>query len=601
MIFPMAQLRDSPPSSARSAPLAWGRPEGPSSVGGRSALLGSLPGALGVVLAVATTVSGLSPALAGLLGLTGVGIGAGLVLRRERAAHQAVCALLHEVRQIEPTEPSPTPIDVGLDPAWRQTLESWRAHWPGQARRIRTALLALEHARGLPVRLSAAFHEIDAAAAEEASAVEASADRMTEVRAGVASIARQVERLADACTDSTSQVVGIGAAIEDVADKTSTLHQLVEASTHSVHQMGSSILQVAQGAERVQEMAETTASSVVQMDRSVQEVSGHALEAAALTERAHEGATAGRQAVVATIDDIEAISSRTSQAMVRLEGLVARLSEIGRVLAVIDEINDETSLLSLNAAIIAAQAGEQGHAFRVVANHVKTLSRRTAGSTQDIEALVQAIQRDSAEAVQAMRAGIEAVAGGVERSRNAGRALETIQDACRDASERVGEIARSTAEQSRNSKGVAEATRRTSDQIQQITDAIAAQRSASEAMLRNAERALAECQQVHRSTDAQRQARQQIVRAIETIEARVGEIGRETRTHAAAGEAVAESLTTLLEHARATGSRIAPFRSLLAELAAQIGDEASPAERAVPVRPEGSVADRAAPSGPDSA
>ena len=66
----------------------------------------------------------------------------------------------------------------------------------------------------------------------------------------------------------------------------------------------------------------------------------------------------------------------TGDAREVLEKLVERIGEIGQILNVIGEINDETNLLSLNAAIIAAQAGEQGKAFAVVANHVKTLAKR---------------------------------------------------------------------------------------------------------------------------------------------------------------------------------------------------------------------------------
>jgi methyl-accepting chemotaxis protein len=152
-------------------------------------------------------------------------------------------------------------------------------------------------------------------------------------------------------------------------------------------------------------------------------VSSNALEASALTERAHSGAAVGAEAVRATIKDIEQISALTNEAKDRLGGLVSRVCKIGNILAAIDEINDETKLLSLNAAIIAAQAGEQGKAFLIVANHVKTLSQRTAGSTHDIETLIADIEAESTGAVRAMEAGIEAVAKGVERSRDAGEAL----------------------------------------------------------------------------------------------------------------------------------------------------------------------------------
>jgi methyl-accepting chemotaxis protein len=235
-----------------------------------------------------------------------------------------------------------------------------------------------------------------------------------------------------------------------------------------------------------------------------------------------------------------------------LSGLVSRISQIGNILSAIDEINDETKLLSLNAAIIAAQAGEQGKAFLVVANHVKTLAQRTAGSTQDIEKLIADIEKESAGAVRAMEAGIDAVATGVERSRGAGQALSSIQDACRDASERVGEIA--------------EATQATSTEIQQISLAIGEQRRASEAMLESAESALSSCRHVHRSTDEQRHTSKHITAAITEITEMIRAIGDQTKVHAKASDSVGEAVMRLLDNAQQSGANIDPIRGAIADL-----------------------------------
>jgi methyl-accepting chemotaxis protein len=310
------------------------------------------------------------------------------------------------------------------------------------------------------------------------------------------------------------------------------------------------------------------------MDRSVQQVSTHAVEAASLTEEAHAGAEAGADAVQATIEDIERIAALTSEAKTRLGGLVSGISRIGYVLTAIDEINDETNLLSLNAAIIAAQAGEQGKAFRVVANHVKTLARRTSESTKDIERLIFDIEAESSEAVRAMEAGIEAVSASVDRSRDAGVALDAIQQSCKNASERVTEIARTTAEQSRNSKGVAESTQQTSREIEQISLALIEQRRASESLLTSAESALERCQLVARSTEEQRHSSRHISSAIAEITNMIRTMGEQTRSHAVASEAVSESVICLLDQVQATGAGLRPLRALLA----QVEGKAIPAE-----------------------
>lgn len=481
--------------------------------------------------------------------------------RQERRRLAAFESLASRVRGL-----SETPIESIDDEAWQAAIDDWNRDWPALCRSIQAAQALVERTQTLPGRLEDTFGKVVQAADRQEEAVEETASLVANMRQSVYSIGEQVDLLMSSSDESSSSILQLGRSIDEVANNTARLHEVVDASTSSVHEMSTSIRQVAEGAEQVREMAESTATAVIEMDRSVQEVSTNAIEAAALTDRAHEGASAGREAVRSTISDIEQISSLTTQAMDRLAGLVTRISQIGNILSAIDEINDETNLLSLNAAIIAAQAGEQGKAFLVVANHVKTLARRTAGSTHDIERLIAAIEQESAQAVQAMEAGMKAVAGGVDRSRDAGRALESIQEACSDASQRVGEIARATAEQSRNSKGVAESTLRTSTQIQQISQAIADQRRASESMLASAESALASCLLVHRSTDEQRETSRYITSSIGAISQMIREIGIQARVHASASDDVGDAVMRLLDNAKVSGSSALPLRDWVGEL-----------------------------------
>ncbi|MEZ5065252.1 MAG: methyl-accepting chemotaxis protein [bacterium] len=82
--------------------------------------------------------------------------------------------------------------------------------------------------------------------------------------------------------------------------------------------------------------------------------------------------------------------------------LEARSREIGEVLLVLNDITEQTSLLALNAAIIAAQAGEQGKGFGVVADEMRNLSERAFSSTKETEMLAQTLRDDVGQAVRSM-------------------------------------------------------------------------------------------------------------------------------------------------------------------------------------------------------
>jgi methyl-accepting chemotaxis protein len=421
----------------------------------------------------------------------------------------------------------------------------------------------------VPERILDAIQEIESGRESTEEAVEETASLLVNINTSIRGINSEVESLSRATDEASSSILEMGGSIDEVARNAGSLHESVDASTSSIHEISASIRQVAESADAVQSMAEESAAAMAQMDRAIQEVSQHVSEASGLTEAVSQGSQAGSQAVGATIDGIAEIRDQTLQAKEVLERLAKRIGEIGEIVDVIGGINDEANLLSLNAAIIAAQAGEQGKAFAVVANHVKTLAQRTTQSTQEIEALIHAVQQESSNAVTAMGRGIEAVEKGVDRSRKAGEELEKIRVSSREASSRVAEIARATVEQSRNSKHVAEAAQRTSSMVQQISSAMAEQTRAGEAMLKNAESALEMCRQVHRSTEEQKESGRFITASISSVTEMIRSIQRNTESHGSASEAVAEAVTRILEIARKSGERIPEVVSALESLRAE--------------------------------
>ncbi|MEG3640084.1 methyl-accepting chemotaxis protein [Magnetococcus sp. PR-3] len=102
-----------------------------------------------------------------------------------------------------------------------------------------------------------------------------------------------------------------------------------------------------------------------------------------------------------TAGDSQESAQHAEKAAHILEGLKDSTQNIGKVIAIINDIADQTNMLALNASIEAAGAGEAGKGFAVVANEVKELASQTSDATQTIAQNIEAIQQGSNEAYQA--------------------------------------------------------------------------------------------------------------------------------------------------------------------------------------------------------
>jgi len=418
----------------------------------------------------------------------------------------------------------------------------------------------------LPDAIATAMAEIQQGAESQESAVEETASLLAHINSSIRAINAEVDHLARNNEETASSITEMGTAVEQVAHTAGDLQRSVEASTSAAHEMGEQIRRVAESSDSVQQMAEETAASIAQMDHAIRQVGSHVASASELSAKVQTSASEGSHAVGSTIEGIARIRSLSFDARAAIQGLDSRIAEIGQIATVIGGISDETNLLSLNAAIIAAQAGEHGRAFAVVAEQVKTLARRTTASTQQIGALIEAVQSESTNAVAAMAAGIEAVEEGVERSRVAGHALEAITAASHEANGRVAEIARAAEEQARNSRHVAAAAQQTSEHINQISAAMGDQRQAAELLLRNSVEAVEMCRQVTRATEEQRETGRYITGNVTAITDMIRSIQERTASHQRSSAGMADAVGTILDYARKSCEHIPSVAGAVAEL-----------------------------------
>src|ERR1041384_1006880 len=149
------------------------------------------------------------------------------------------------------------------------------------------------------------------------------------------------------------------------------------------------------------------------------------------------------------------INAAVQQTSGKMHSLGARSQEISEIITLIEEIAAQTNLLSLNAAIEAAHAGEAGAGFSVVADEIRRLAQRSSKATKDVRSLIKPIQTETAQAITAMEAGLAEANNGSVLADQASHALQDMSAAVRESSELMQEISAASEEQARVTRDLA--------------------------------------------------------------------------------------------------------------------------------------------------
>src|SRR4029077_17572139 len=219
---------------------------------------------------------------------------------------------------------------------------------------------------------------------------------------GVRKITDNVEALSASSEETSSSMLEMVASMEEVTRHTETLFTSVEETASATHQMVSSINEVDQNVVYLTNFVTDTSSSMVEMSASIAQVESNAARSYDLAVAVADAAEGGTRAVWETIAGMEQIRRSVAEANAVVSRLGERSVAIGKILNVIEDVAEQTNLLALNAAILAAQAGEHGKGFSVVAAEIRELSERTASSAREIANLIGSVQQEVGNALTAM-------------------------------------------------------------------------------------------------------------------------------------------------------------------------------------------------------
>ncbi|HET7542851.1 MAG TPA: methyl-accepting chemotaxis protein [Polyangiaceae bacterium] len=229
------------------------------------------------------------------------------------------------------------------------------------------------------------------------------------------------------------------------------LRQRIGAAVHGV-QSSSTELEAAahQQVSSTEELTSTTNEITVtirELLATSRQIAESSQSVVRIAEETGRNAAAGDQTVQKSQAAISRIKGQVDQIVARMVDLGRKSQQIGSILELINELADQTNILSINATIEAAGAGESGRRFAVVADEVRRLADRVGGSAREIRGLIDEIRSAANATVMATEDGSKSVDAGANQFSEVLSTFSSISERVRVTTDAAREIELSTKQQ----------------------------------------------------------------------------------------------------------------------------------------------------------
>lgn len=406
------------------------------------------------------------------------------------------------------------------------------------------------------------------------SDIESTVHSIEEVDASISQLQENSHQLFSAATATASAATELSASIMQVASNAEFLDSCALKAVSDLEEMVVTGNSIVTSVENVARFAEETSISMEQISSRIRNVQDSADRSVELAEQVSRSSSEmGITSIIDAVGGIENIRNSVSELSEVVNRLGSKSMQIGAIITVIEDIASQTSLLALNAAILAAQAGPHGRAFTVVAAEIRTLADRTFLSTKEIIDVVTSVQAEASSSVKMAHSGMETVQQGIVLIDKVKAALESIYDNSLTSTEmshairkeateevlvirrinesieilrsQIEEISRSVHQQNNNTGDMNTLMEEIKQNTREIAMATQEQSKTSVEISQIADKLLHQSTEIDTSIDVQKQKSQAIVASSGNIRESADQLGQAAHTMEQAAESLRTKASTL--------------------------------------------------------
>lgn len=217
-----------------------------------------------------------------------------------------------------------------------------------------------------------------------------------------------------------------------VSSQSEELTQAASEVQMGTEQSASTMQELASGAEVQANSASDLTNIMSNFTETVSKADENTRYVQRSSEKVQELTTYGAGVMQTSSEQMGVINQLVRDSVDQMKNLDQQAQDIGKLVAVINDIADQTNLLALNAAIEAARAGENGRGFAVVADEVRKLAEQVGLSINDITGIITNIQRESENVSKALEKGFTEVEQGTSQIEATEKTFHHIREQVED-------------------------------------------------------------------------------------------------------------------------------------------------------------------------